>query len=235
MFSTVGYWINRGNSRFIIEHRPDFVVNGLFPNAKRLLSGWIHNHRTNNCGDLARFYMMYLNAKQILSDGVPGDFVELGVYKGNSAKLLADLCVPQQRILYLFDTFSGFDERDLKGVDSSKIPQFSDTSISAVKKLVGTTNVRYIKGFFPESIEGTDLPTSIAFAHIDCDLYQPMIAGLECFYPRLAPGAIMFLHDYSSGEWAGAKIAVDEFFRNRPEKPILMPDKSGTAVIRKAH
>jgi hypothetical protein len=46
-------------------------------------------------------------------------------------------------------------------------------------------------------------------------------------------GGILVLHDYSSGHWQGAKTATDNFFSDKPEKPILMPDKSGSAIIRK--
>jgi hypothetical protein len=95
-------------------------------------------------------------------------------------------------------------------------------------------SVTYVEGFFPESAAKTSMPERLAVAHIDCDLHAPMKAGLECFYPRLSPGGIMFLHDYSSGYWPGAKKAIDDYFRNLPEKPILAPDKSGTAIIRKA-
>jgi hypothetical protein len=61
-----------------------------------------------------------------------------------------------------------------------------------------------------------------------------MKAGLEFFYPRLAPGGLLLLHDYSSGCFPGAKQAVDEFAKTIPENIVLQPDKSGTAIIRKS-
>jgi hypothetical protein len=218
----------------MLEHRPDFHAKAeSLPQYGQLFRSWIANNRTNNCGDLTRFYTIYLNVRQILEEGIPGDFVELGVYKGNSAQLLAMLGRTHDRHLYLFDTFEGFDARDLRGVDSGESAQFDDTSLAAVQRFVGTERVSYVAGFFPESIAQVKMPDEIAIAHIDCDLYEPMKAGLECFYPRLTKGGLMMLHDYSSGRWPGSKQAVDEFFRNRPEKPILAADKSGTAIFRK--
>jgi hypothetical protein len=165
---------------------------------------------------------------------VPGDFVELGVYKGNSASILAAFARRNRRRLFLFDTFEGFDQRDLHGLDSKRRADFTDTSLADVERLVGTDGVVYVQGFFPESASKITLPERIAIAHIDCDLYAPMRAGLECFYPRLSPGGIMLLHDYSSGHWPGVTEAVDEFFKNLPDKPILVADKSGTAIVRKS-
>jgi hypothetical protein len=121
-------------------------------------------------------------------------------------------------------------------VDSEQHIHFTDTSLAGVQKLVGTESVTYVQGFFPESARNINItmPQTVAVAHIDCDLYAPMKAGLEWFYPRLSPGGITLLHDYSSGHWPGATQAVDEFFKHLPDKPILAPDKSGTAIVRKA-
>jgi O-methyltransferase len=41
------------------------------------------------------------------------------------------------------------------------------------------------------------------------------------------------MHDYASLCWDGAEHAVDELFRDKLEKVILIPDKSGTAVVHK--
>ena len=119
-------------------------------------------------------------------------------------------------------------------MDSEQSIQFKDTSVAGVQKLVGTEGITYVQGFFPDSARQIVMPETIAVAHIDCDLYEPMKAGLEWFYPRLAPGGMMLLHDYSSGKWPGVTRAIDEFFSNLPERPMLVPDKSGTALVRKA-
>jgi len=219
---------------FLIGHRPDFHSDfDRFPHYRELYDLWIARNVVNNCGDMARFYLICQNVSQILEEEVPGDFVELGVYKGNSAAVLAALGRRKKRHTYLFDTFSGFDARDLRGMDSGQRAQFADTSLEAVQKLVGADGVTYVKGFFPDSLSQVTLPERIAVVHIDCDLYEPMKAGLEQFYPRVPSGGLIMLHDYGSGHWPGAKRAIDEFFARRPEKPIVAPDKAGTAVVRK--
>jgi hypothetical protein len=42
------------------------------------------------------------------------------------------------------------------------------------------------------------------------------------------------MHDYSSGYFPGAKQAIDELVGTIPESLVLLPDKSGSAVIRKS-
>ena len=77
------------------------------------------------------------------------------------------------------------------------------------------------------------LPEDARFAlvHLDCDLYAPTRAAMEFFYPRLTRGGLLVVHDYASGHWPGVVRAVDEFLADKPEKPVLIPDKSGSAAL----
>ena len=234
VFGSAGRWLNLLNLPYRLEYRPDYhVYDQQIPQYSVLQKAWLAGNGTNNGGDFTRFYMLYQNIRQILKDGVEGDFIELGVYKGNSATMLAALGRTAGRQTYLLDTFEGFDARDFRGDDAGRQMQFKDTSLERVRALVGEDRVTYIKGFFPESVKGLALPERLALAHIDCDLYDPMKAALESFYPRLSRGGLLIMHDYGSGHWRGATRAVDEFFADKPEKPIIMPDKSGSAVIRR--
>jgi hypothetical protein len=136
---------------------------------------------------------------------------------------------------FLFDTYAGFDAQDLTGIDeNSKTSQFSDTSLEMVKGIVGdyASNI-YVKGYFPESLAQTEDPGSFCLVHIDCDLEKPFTAALEYFYPRMVKGGFIIMHDYTNLNWPGVKIAVDDFFKDKPEFVIPIPDKSGTAAIRK--
>jgi TolA-binding protein/predicted O-methyltransferase YrrM len=203
------------------------------PEVGELLPKWISGNEVNNGGDLGRLYALILNVKQALEEDIPGHFAELGVYRGNSAAVLAHYARRSGRRLYLFDTFDGFDARDLNGVDANAPRMFTNTSLDRVRRLVGEESTSYIKGYFPESIPADLTNEQFAVVHIDCDLHEPFKAALRFFYPRLSDGGTLILHDYSSGLFAGAKQAVDEFLRSIPERLVLWPDKSGTAVIRK--
>jgi len=226
--------VNRGDSPILLSHRPDFeLLFGGFPEFERYRGWWIHGNSWNNLWDLARLYSLVLNARQLVEEGVPGDFVEVGVYKGNSAAVLADLARGAGRRLVLFDTFAGFDERDARSEGLPRTDEFDDTSLMAVRKLVGDEGVHYVQGFFPESLAKAPVIDRVALLHLDCDLHDPMRAGLEAFYTRLAPGACVVIHDYSSGHWPGTKRAVDHFLEDKPERLILLPDRGGSALFRK--
>jgi O-methyltransferase len=232
LFTVLRPLLNRPYSPFLIIARPDFDYDlQCFPDYSRLYRAWISGMPENGA-DVSRLYLLYLNARQILRESVSGDVIELGVYKGNSAKVLREIIGPE-RTLYLFDTFAGFDERDVTGIDArANRSSFQDTSLEAVRQFVGTTDVVYVPGFFPESANTVPLPSRIALAHIDCDLYEPMKAALDLFYPRMAAGGVMILHDYASDHWPGATKAIDEFFADKLESVVVLPDKAGTAIAR---
>jgi hypothetical protein len=226
--------LNREGSIFLLSYRPDFDYDfGKFPDYDAFRRAWTRGNEANNGGDLTRLYLMCLNTQRVIEERVEGDFVELGVYKGNSAKILCELGKRDSRRTVLFDTFSGFDEHDLVKEGQQVRRTYADTTLTAVRQFVGDDHVTYVPGRFPDSLTVAITPSKIALAHIDCDLYEPMKAGLEVFYPLMAPGGIFILHDYSSGWWEGAKRAIDEFLADKPERLVLMPDKSGTAIFRK--
>ena len=225
----------QSDEKTYIAYRPDSDVRyKQHPEVAALSEKWIKDNLINNAGDLPRLYALILNIKQVLNDNIIGDMAELGVYRGNSAAFLAYYARTYNRAVLLFDTFEGFDQRDLVGVDESKSTEFEDTSLHDVRNLVGDKDVKFIQGRFPESIP-PDLYTSrFCLAHIDCDLYEPAKAGLEFFYPRLSSGGLLIVHDYANPYWGGIKRAVDEYCCTIPERPIVFGDKSGTAMIRKS-
>jgi hypothetical protein len=225
-------WAPKGILPCFLAYYPDSIES--FPNRRDLYRRWIRGNGTNN-GDASRFVALMLNLRQLQSEGIDGDFAELGVWRGNSAAILADFALRSGRRLFLFDTFSGFDERDLIGIDRNMRLGFGDTSIDYVRQTVGCDAITsYVEGFFPQSVTPEVAQRGFALVHIDCDLYAPMKAALEFFYPRMPKGGMLIVHDYSSGAWAGATQAIDEFYSATGEHVSLWADKSGTAMIRKS-
>ncbi len=149
------------------------------------------NSRING-GNITRLLSIIFNLKKIVEDGVQGDFAELGVWKGNTSAVLAHYANKYGRRIFLFDTFSGFDKADLVGVDSNKKIEFSDTSISMVKDIVGNVEAIFVPGHFPDSLTADAEKTRYAAVSLDCDLYAPMLEGLRFFYPRMNVGGDIF-------------------------------------------
>jgi hypothetical protein len=219
-----------------LAYQPDSqAVFALHPEYKQLYEKFIASNRSNNAGDWPRFWSLILNLKKVLDEGIEGDMAELGVWRGNTSAILAHFAALHNRKVDLFDTFEGFDERDMTGIDADKPPAFANTSVDLVRNNIGNSVdvCQFHKGWFPHTLTPNHDSAKYCAVSLDCDLYDPMRSGLQFFYPRLSRGGILFLHDYSSGYWKGAKQAIDEFSDETGEMVVLMPDKSGSAFIRK--
>ena len=176
-----------------------------------------------------RLAELRLIAAQIKERSVPGSVAELGVYKGAFAAEI-NRAFPERKI-FLFDTFSGFDSRDI----GSAVPRmnFSDTSIELVKEsLPYPSQAVFIAGRFPDSLAlYQDIHENYALVSLDTDLYNPTLAGLEYFWPRLSTGGAILIHDYTGTQFPGVRHAVDEFCGKSGLFLVPLMDLHGTAVL----
>ena len=182
--------------------------------------------------DKIRFYSMWFQIERIKKENIEGNFAELGVYKGETAKLIVEMSSTQK--LHLFDTFEGFSEKDLqhemKKGGKYTTNEFAGTNLETVKRYIdGDEHVIFHPGYFPETTKGLE-NERFSFVHIDADLYLPTLEALKFFYPRLSPGGIIMVHDYNH-TWDGIKRAFDEFMPTIPENLIELPDWKGSAII----
>ena len=166
-------------------------------------------------------------------DSVEYSVAEGGVFQGMFAAEI-NKNFPERK-LFLFDTFDGFDTRDVtvetdSGFSNSEVKRYSDTSIDLVMgKMLHPDKVVIKKGYFPETVAGLENEKFI-FVNLDFDLYLPILAGLQFFYTRLAPGGVILVHDYFTKIYHGVKEAVDEFEKQIKAKVIRMPIGDGISI-----
>lgn len=175
-----------------------------------------------------RVWVLYTLAQQACH--LPGDFWECGVYKGGTAIMLASIVssAPGKQ-LHLFDTFAGMPEVSPEHDNYHTSGDFSDTSLETVRGRVGYgAHISYHAGFIPKTFGGLEAER-IAFAHVDVDIYQSVIDCCAFIYSRLCGGGFMVFDDYGFPTCAGARAAVDEFFADKPERPLVL--LTGQALI----
>lgn len=182
--------------------------------------------------DKVRFYNLWFQIERLKTLKVKGDFAELGVYKGETAWMMHQM--DASRSLHLFDTFEGFDAKDLtnekKKDERYTTDNFSDTSLYAVKDLFeGKSDIYFYQGYFPDTTKGLK-DKKYALVHLDADLYLPTIEGLKYFYPKMSPGGVIIIHDYNH-TWTGIKQSIDEFLTTIPESLVEVLDWQGSVMI----
>jgi len=180
--------------------------------------------------DPVRSAAILLALRRLEKEQIKGSLAEVGVYRGDMSKLIHRLL--SNRKFFLFDTFEGFHENDLRGGEDDR---FRDTSIDLVKRNIGNLdNIEFRVGYFPNTTLGLE-DEEFSFVLLDTDKYEPILEGLKFFYPRLARGGYLFIHDYNSpeSEW-GVSRAVNEYLLDKQELLIELPDGCGSVVLRKS-
>lgn len=167
--------------------------------------------------------------------GVSGNAAELGCGSGDTAWQLNAL-MPTRK-LFLFDTFEGFDPRDMAKEEelSASAAKAGEQRFASTDKLMermpNPEQVVIRKGWFPATAEDLEDET-FALVHIDACLYQPTFTGLQYFYPRLSRGGVIVLSGYEDPEYHGVRLAVEELEKQYGVL-LLLPagDSRGTAMI----
>ena len=172
-------------------------------------------------------------AQIALECDLAGDVAECGIYRGEFARLI-NLHFPTKK-LYLFDTFEGFAQQDLEreSPDVQKCAQlFANTSVPLVlSKMPNIQNCVVRKGWFPDTARGLE-SERFCFVSLDTDLYDPIFAGLEFFYPRLVRGGVILVDDYFDPSFRGAKQAIDDFAQKHHVVFVPIGDSSSIVFVK---
>lgn len=158
-------------------------------------------------------------AERVLADGVPGDLMECGVWRGGAAIMMRAVLEAhgcRDRTVWLADSFRGLPVADTERypIDAGWAAYPGATAVP-LAEVAGNfrrfglldESVRFVEGWFEES-----LPTAavgrLALLRLDADLYASTSAALEHLYDRVSPGGFVIIDDYAIPSCAGA---VDDF------------------------
>jgi len=148
---------------------------------------------------------------------VAGDMVECGVFLGNFAALINKL-LPEKH-LHLFDTFIGFDERDMDKEDEAGKKWLSGamkghsvgSEFLTLLRCPNYENITTYKGYVPDTFSELDyIKNKYSFVNLDMDLYAPTLSALIYFSTRVESGGLILLHDYFCEDIPGIRKAVFE-------------------------
>ncbi len=180
------------------------------------------------------------NIEQLIRDvcekNVPGDYVEAGVWRGG-ASIYAAACLQAYsrtpRAQYLYDTFGGF-----ATVENPDSPDYGDehwkqTMLQVSREAVRANFVKY--GLLTDNVafvEGDVRETAprhparpISVLRLDVDLYDPTMAALENFFPKISPGGFVIIDDwnYEVNGRRPAQDAVKDYLAERRRSVEFVP------------
>jgi Macrocin-O-methyltransferase (TylF) len=175
---------------------------------------------------------------QVLADGIPGDFIETGAWRGGvcifmRAVLEAYGCV--DRTVWVADSFQGIPESTggSHPLDQEMALHRANDVLAVPVQVVRENfrrygllddQVKFLSGWFKDSLPEAPIDR-LAVLRLDGDLYESTTDALENLYPKLSTGGFVIVDDYAI---PGCRDAVHDFRRKRDvEDPIQTIDYTG--------
>ena len=219
-----------------------FVPGAVLPELEPEIAETVRKVRPYTMTTRRRIAALCDSVEYVVRSDVPGAIGECGVWRGGSMMAVALTLLRlgvTDRDLYLFDTFRGMTppgEADVpSGYDGySPMRRWRRKQRGDVNEwhYVPVDEVReamYSTGYPPERIhlvEGrvedtlpAQAPEQLAIVRLDTDWYQSTRHELVHLYPRLPDGGVLIVDDY--GHYEGARRAVEEYFEEIGERPLL--------------
>jgi O-methyltransferase len=189
---------------------------------------------------------IYHLLSQVISQGIPGEVVELGCYEGTTAILMQHTLdqLRSAKRIHVYDSFQGLPDKTADDGDT----RFERGDCRAGRERLlenvrrqGVRPPEIHAGWFHETLP-RELPERLCFVHLDADFYASILCGLESVYPRLAPGAIVLVDDCWDpavhpvpDRLPGVRRACDAFLAGKPERlHVLIGGCASHAYFRKA-
>jgi len=174
---------------------------------------------------------VYESIKYVVRNGIKGDFVETGVWKGGACVLanavIHELGQESLRKVHVFDSFEGLPKPYMEQDNGDVHHTFDFLSVdlnyvSDVFRKYGylTDNVVFRKGFFSETMKYTSDIERISVLRLDGDMYSSTIEVLDSLYDKVSTGGVVIVDDWTLD---GARNAVLDFRSARGETLEFVP------------
>ena len=161
--------------------------------------------------------------EHVLSDRIPGDIIETGVWRGGMSIFMRGVLKAYgvtDRTVWLADSFEGLPVPDVDRYPTDRDLDLSDWKILSVGVEQVRHNferygllddqVQFIVGWFRDTLKDAPIK-DLAVMRLDGDLYESTIQALEPLYPKLAAGGYCIIDDY--GVIDSCKDAVTDYRR----------------------
>lgn len=144
----------------------------------------------------------------VLAEGVPGDLIETGVWRGGVAifmRAILDAWGDRVRRVVAADSFAGLPAPDeaFPADAGSTLHNLKPLAVSRAEvqqnfALYGLLDdqVEFLEGWFKDTLP-TVRDRTWAVVRLDGDMYESTMEALENLYPGLAPGGFCIVDDYA--------------------------------------
>ncbi len=192
---------------------------------------------------LARLDNLQVCIEDVVRQGIPGDLIETGVWRGGATifmRAVLKTLGQTRRLVWAANSFEGLPEPD-----AEKYPREAKAYRSAAMRkhyrhlAVGLEEVRrnfaaygmlddgvrFLQGWFKDTLPTVPIER-LALMRLDGDFYESTRDALINLYDKLSVGGYVIIDDYGEDSWTYCRQAVDEFRQQRGiADPLIRVDK----------
>jgi Macrocin-O-methyltransferase (TylF) len=191
---------------------------------------------------LGRFDNIQNCITDILRDGVAGDLIETGAWRGGATIFMRGVLKAYgvtDRLVWVADSFEGLPKPDpvrfpLEAkVQSGPVIQkaYHNLTVSIEEvirnfKCYGLLDgqVKFLKGWFKDTLPTAPIK-ALSLLRLDGDFYESTRDALIHLYDRVSVGGYIIVDDYGEDTWTYCRRAVDEFRMERHiDDPLIAVD-----------
>ncbi len=158
--------------------------------------------------------------EQVLRDGVPGDLIETGVWRGGATILMRAVLVTRgagDRAVWVADSFQGLPRPKVEHVADREDPHWTQPYLAVPIEEVRANferygllddKVRFLPGWFSDTLPGAPVE-ALSVLRVDGDMYGSTMDVLTNLYPKLSVGGYAIVDDF--GAVPGCRRAVNDY------------------------
>ncbi len=171
-------------------------------------------------------------AESVIGQGIEGDFIETGVWRGGACILMRGVLEAwgdTTRSVWLADSFEGLpppDEHKYPADIGDKFYTYPELSVSLEqvksnfeKYGLLDERVKFLKGWFKDTLSIAPIQ-KLAILRLDGDMYESTMDALTALYDKVSDGGYIIVDDYHVVE--GCKKAIHDFLLKRSLAPQLI-------------
>ena len=165
--------------------------------------------------------------EDVLRNGVPGDLVETGAWRGGTTIFMRALLKAyrvKDRKVWVADSFEGLPvpKSSDDGCDLSQV-QCLKVSLEKVKSNFAKfglldEQVEFLQGWFCDTLPNAPIQ-NVSILRLDGDLYSSTMDSLQNLYHKVSKGGYVIVDDYYS--WPSCRTAVADFLAKNSLKPEI--------------
>ena len=177
--------------------------------------------------------------ESIIADGVSGDFIETGVWRGGACIFMRALLYAYDvtdRFVWVADSFEG-----LPPANETKYPADAGSTFHTYPQLAVTCEqvrenfrsyrllderVKFLKGWFKDTLPAAPIE-KLALLRLDGDMYESTMDALISLYPKLSNQGYIIIDDYHVV--SECRLAVSNYCDSMGIKPEIV-DIDGVGV-----